>query len=183
MTTIQHRVLPSMLSGRDILASAKTGSGKTLAFIIPIVELLRNIGFQYKSGIGSIIISPTRELAMQTYDVAKEMCNNGHNITVGLAVGGTNRKTESFKIKKGVNILIATPGRLLDHLYHGKEYTSLKNFKILIIDEADLILQQGFETEINSILKILPKSRQTALFSATQTKKVSDLCRVSLSEP
>ena len=102
-----------------------------------------------------------------------------HHQTFGLVIGGANRKAEAEKLKKGVNILVATPGRLLDHLQHTQGFV-FKNLQCLIIDEADRILQQGFEDEMRQIIKLLPKKRQTMLFSATQTRKVEDLARISL---
>lgn len=102
-----------------------------------------------------------------------------HHQTFGLVIGGANRKAEAEKLKKGVNLLVATPGRLLDHLQHTQGFI-FKNLQALIIDEADRILQQGFEDEMRQIIKLLPKKRQTMLFSATQTRKVEDLARISL---
>lgn len=102
-----------------------------------------------------------------------------HHQTYGLVIGGANRKAEAEKLKKGVNVLVATPGRLLDHLQHTQGFV-FKNLQCLIIDEADRILQQGFEDEMRQIIKLLPKKRQTMLFSATQTRKVEDLARISL---
>ncbi len=99
----------------DLLASAKTGSGKTLAFLIPVVELMYKLRFMPRNGTGAIIISPTRELAMQTYSVLKELLAYHHH-TYGLIMGGTGRQDEVKKLAKGVNIVVATPGRLLDHL-------------------------------------------------------------------
>ncbi|KRX05209.1 P-loop containing nucleoside triphosphate hydrolase [Pseudocohnilembus persalinus] len=181
MTHIQARTIPHLLKGRDVLGAAKTGSGKTLAFLIPTVELLYKANFQAKNGTGVIIITPTRELASQIFDVAKDICQF-HSKTVGLLIGGANRKTEEMKLKNGVNLIIATPGRLLDHLQNTKGFV-FHNLLALCIDEADAILKIGFEEEMNEIIKVLPKERQTILFSATQTKKVEDLARLSLKNP
>lgn len=132
MTEIQAKSIGPLLEGRsvdlslsfarlccvcfsDLLASAKTGSGKTLAFLIPVVELMYKLRFMPRNGTGAIIISPTRELAMQTYSVLKELLAFHHH-TYGLIMGGTGRQDEVKKLAKGVNILVATPGRLLDHL-------------------------------------------------------------------
>lgn len=181
MTHIQARTIPHLLKGRDLLGSAKTGSGKTLAFLIPAVEILYKVKFTQMQGTGIIVISPTRELAEQTFKVATELLQF-HQKTVGLLIGGANRKMESIKLAKGVNVLIATPGRLLDHLEGTKSFV-FKNLMCLIIDEADALMRQGFEKEMNKILKLLPNERQTVLFSATQTKKVDDLVRLSLKNP
>ncbi|KXS17950.1 DEAD-domain-containing protein [Gonapodya prolifera JEL478] len=177
MTEIQARTVPPALTGKDILGAAKTGSGKTLAFLIPAVEMLAKVGFKPRNGTGAIIISPTRELALQIFGVAKELCKYHHQ-TFGIVMGGANRKAEADKLVKGVNLLVATPGRLLDHLQNTKGFV-FRNLKTLIIDEADRILEIGFEEEMNQIVKLLPKERQTMLFSATQTTKVEDLARVS----
>ncbi|XP_023000723.1 DEAD-box ATP-dependent RNA helicase 51 [Cucurbita maxima] len=177
MTQIQARSIPPFLTGKDVLGAARTGSGKTLAFLIPAVELLHHISFTPRNGTGVIVICPTRELAMQTHDVAKELLKY-HSQTLGLVTGGSSRQAEADRITKGVNLLIATPGRLLDHLQHTKNFV-FKNLKCLIIDEADRILETNFEEEMKQIIKLLPKNRQTALFSATQTQKVEDLVRLS----
>uniref|UniRef100_A0A0D6R9W0 ATP-dependent RNA helicase n=1 Tax=Araucaria cunninghamii TaxID=56994 RepID=A0A0D6R9W0_ARACU len=177
MTEIQARSIPELLKGRDVLGAARTGSGKTLAFLIPAVELLYHVCFTPRNGTGVIIISPTRELAMQIYGVAKDLMKY-HKQTHGLVIGGAPRRVEAEKLAKGVNLLVGTPGRLLDHLQNTKGFI-YKNLKCLVIDEADRILEIGFEEEMKQIIKILPKERQTALFSATQTTKVEDLVRVS----
>jgi ATP-dependent RNA helicase DDX18/HAS1 len=179
MTEIQRRGIPPLMAGRDVLGAAKTGSGKTLAFLIPAVEMLHSLRFKPRNGTGVIIVSPTRELALQTFGVARELMEH-HSQTVGIVMGGANRRAEAEKLSKGVNLLIATPGRLLDHLQNTQGFV-FKNLKSLIIDEADRILEVGFEDEMRQIVKILPKDeRQTMLFSATQTTKVEDLARISL---
>ncbi|XP_040913063.1 ATP-dependent RNA helicase DDX18 [Toxotes jaculatrix] len=178
MTEIQHKSIRPLLEGRDVLAAAKTGSGKTLAFLIPSIELIYKLKFMPRNGTGVVILSPTRELAMQTYGVLKELMTH-HVHTYGLIMGGSNRSAEAQKLANGVNILVATPGRLLDHLQNTPGFM-FKNLQCLIIDEADRILEVGFEEELKQIIKLLPKKRQTMLFSATQTRKVEDLARVSL---
>jgi ATP-dependent RNA helicase DDX18/HAS1 len=180
MTQIQSKTIPPLLSGKDIIGAAKTGSGKTLAFLIPCVELLHKAKFSSRNGTGVIVISPTRELAMQIYGVLQELCTHGkHSQTFGLIMGGANRGTESEKLSRGVNIIVCTPGRLLDHLQNTKGF-NYRNLLALVMDEADRILEQGFEDDLRMILKLLPKERQTMLFSATQTKKVEDLARLSM---
>uniref|UniRef100_A0A2R5LN20 ATP-dependent RNA helicase n=1 Tax=Ornithodoros turicata TaxID=34597 RepID=A0A2R5LN20_9ACAR len=182
MTNIQAKTIPYLLEGRDVVAAAKTGSGKTLAFLIPAVELLSKLKFMPRNGTGAIVIAPTRELAMQTFGVLQELSAN-MNQTIGLIMGGTNRQTEAVKLSKGVNFLVATPGRLLDHLQNTSEFI-YKNLQCLIIDEADRILDIGFEEEMKQIMRLMPKRRQTMLFSATLTKKTEDLVKVALkSEP
>lgn len=181
MTKIQAESIPPLLSGKDLIGAAQTGSGKTLAFLVPIVELLRKAKFHTRNGTGAMILSPTRELAMQIYGVCKELLSDesAGNLTYGLIMGGANRKTEAERLRKGVNIVIATPGRLLDHLKNSPGFVT-RNLLVFCMDEADRILEIGFEDDLRSIVKMLPKERQTMLFSATQTKQVEDLARLSI---
>ncbi|VDO26968.1 unnamed protein product [Haemonchus placei] len=178
MTEIQAKSIEPLLEGRDVLASAKTGSGKTLAFLIPAIELLLKLEWKQYNGTGVIIVSPTRELSMQTYGVLTELVE-GTNLSHGLVMGGSNRSAEQEKLAKGVSILVATPGRLLDHLQNTEPFL-VKNMKCLVIDEADRILDIGFELEMQQILRYLPRKRQTMLFSATHTPKVDELVKISL---
>lgn len=178
MTEIQARSVPPLLEGRDLVGAAKTGSGKTLAFLIPAVELVYKLKFMPRNGTGVIIISPTRELSMQTFGVLKELMKYHHH-TYGLIMGGASRQTEAQKLSKGINILVATPGRLLDHLQNTPDFL-YKNLQCLIIDEADRILDIGFEEEMKQIINLLPKRRQTMLFSATQSKKTEALTSLAL---
>ncbi|THH26658.1 hypothetical protein EUX98_g7535 [Antrodiella citrinella] len=181
MTPIQEESIPVGLTGKDILGAARTGSGKTLAFLIPAVENLRTANFKPRNGTGVVIVSPTRELALQIFGVAKELMAH-HSQTFGIVMGGANRRAEAEKLQKGVNLIVATPGRLLDHLENTPGFV-FRNLKTLIIDEADRILEVGFEEEMKRIINILPKDeRQTMLFSATQTTKVADLARISLKQ-
>ncbi|KAF2078271.1 hypothetical protein CYY_000461 [Polysphondylium violaceum] len=180
MTDIQRASLPHTLCGRDILGAAKTGSGKTLSFIIPILETLYRNRWGREDGIGAIVLSPTRELAIQIFDVLKA-AGKHHNFSAGLIIGGRNVQQEKDKINS-MNILIATPGRLLQHMDETYSF-DCSNLKILVLDEADRILDLGFSKSLNSIVENLPSTRQTMLFSATQTKSIRDLARLSLNEP
>ena len=180
MTEIQAKAIPESLVGKDLVGAARTGSGKTLAFLIPIIELLVRTNFTRKQGTGAIIISPTRELSLQIYGVLRDLMEAAkYPHTHGLVMGGANRKSEADKLVKGVNIIVATPGRLLDHLANTKAFT-YSRLAVLVIDEADRILEQGFEEDLRQIVKLLPTDRQTLLYSATQTRKVEDLARLSL---
>eukprot|EP01039_Chlorochromonas_danica_P010915 gene10916-12131_t len=180
MTHIQARAIPECLAGSDLVAAAKTGSGKTLAFLVPIVETLQKVNFTRKQGTGALIISPTRELSLQIYGVLRELMDAcGYGQTHGLVMGGANRKAEAEKLVKGVNILVATPGRLHDHLANTKGF-KYDRLSLLVIDEADRILDQGFEEDMRQIIKYLQRDRQTILFSATQTRKVEDLARLAM---
>ncbi|ODQ77349.1 hypothetical protein BABINDRAFT_100502 [Babjeviella inositovora NRRL Y-12698] len=179
MTEVQAKTIPPLMAGKDVLGAAKTGSGKTLAFLIPAIEMLYSLRFKPRNGTGVVVITPTRELALQIFGVARELMAH-HSQTFGIVIGGANRRAEAEKLAKGVNLLIATPGRFLDHLQNTPGFV-YKNMKALIIDEADRILEIGFEDEMKQIIRILPKeNRQTMLFSATQTTKVEDLARISL---
>jgi len=181
LTEIQAKAIPHLLNGKDVLAAAKTGSGKTLAFLVPALDTLYNVKFVPRNGVGALVISPTRELASQIYDVLRKISTYMSQSNC-LCVGGMNRKPEADKLVKGVNVLVATPGRLLDHMQNTKGFV-YHNTVNLTIDEADRILDIGFEEELNMIVKLLPKKRQTALFSATQTRKVADIARLSLQKP
>ncbi|XP_013174124.1 PREDICTED: probable ATP-dependent RNA helicase pitchoune isoform X2 [Papilio xuthus] len=178
MTEIQAKAIPPLLEGRDLVGAARTGSGKTLAFLIPAIELIYKLQFKPRNGTGVIILSPTRELSMQTFGVLMELMKYHHH-TYGLVMGGANRSTEAQKLSKGINILVATPGRLLDHLQNTPDFL-YKNLQCLIIDEADRILEIGFEEEVKQIIRLLPKRRQTMLFSATQTKKTESLTALAV---
>lgn len=178
MTEIQAKSVLPLLHGRDLVGAAKTGSGKTLAFLIPAVELIKKLKFMPRNGTGIIIISPTRELSMQTFGVLKELMAH-HNHTYGLIMGGANRNVEAEKLGKGINIVVATPGRLLDHLQNTPEFL-YKNLQCLIIDEVDRILDIGFEEDLKQIINLLPKRRQTMLFSATQTDKIDAITKLAL---
>lgn len=173
MTPIQTRTIPPLLDNLDVMACAKTGSGKTLAFLIPALERMHRLKFSAEQGTGVIIISPTRELSLQTYGVLQDLARQ-HNFRVGIVMGGADRRTEAKELGKGVTILVATPGRLLDHLQNTNEFLT-RNLKCLVIDEADRILDVGFELEMQQILRLLPNARQTMFFSATLTAKTRAL--------
>lgn len=160
MTQIQQKAIEPLLAGKDVLGAAQTGSGKTLAFLIPAVELLSSLHFKPRNGTGVIICSPTRELALQIFAVARELMAN-HSQTYGIVMGGANRNAEAVKLGKGVNLLVATPGRLLDHLQNTP--FTVKNLRMLVIDEADRILDVGFEEELRQIVK-------SVLFSMMQVQ-------------
>ena len=150
--------------------------------MIPAIESLLAANFQMRNGTGVLIISPTRELCLQIYGVVEQLCKYHANITHGVITGGLKRSAEASRLSRGIMLLVATPGRLLDHLQNTKsfKYDSLIS---LIIDEADRILEHGFEQELRSIIKLLPDKRQTVFFSATQTKSLQDIARVSVRSP
>ncbi|XP_076583376.1 putative ATP-dependent RNA helicase DDX10 isoform X1 [Chaetodon auriga] len=179
-TEIQRQTLGFALRGKDVLGAAKTGSGKTLAFLIPVLECLYRQQWSAMDGLGALIISPTRELAYQTFEVLRKVGKN-HEFSAGLIIGGKDLKSESERIHH-TNIVICTPGRLLQHMDETATFHA-SNLHMLVLDEADRILDMGFAETLNAIVENLPKSRQTLLFSATQTKSVKDLARLSLKDP
>ncbi|CCW60046.1 unnamed protein product [Phytomonas sp. EM1] len=183
LTGIQARCIPAALQGKDLLAEAKTGAGKTLAFLIPIVEIITRAGFRPSNGTAALIIGPTRELCLQIEGVLLKLLKyfNG-SITFLCCIGGQSRKQESFKLVNGVMIVVASPGRLLDHLKLTNDWHT-KNLLILAVDEADRVLDNGFEEDMREIVSLLPKQRQTFLFSATQTTRVEQLARISFQKP
>ncbi|KAK0220932.1 P-loop containing nucleoside triphosphate hydrolase protein [Armillaria nabsnona] len=180
MTDIQAKSIPVSLKGKDVLGAARTGSGKTLAFLIPVLEILYRRKWGPSDGLGALIISPTRELAVQIFDVLRSI-GGYHSFSAGLVIGGKNLKDERDRLSR-MNILVATPGRLLQHMDQTFGFES-DNLQVLVLDEADRILDMGFSRTLSALLAHLPKSRQTLLFSATQTQSVSDLARLSLKDP
>ncbi|KAH6775745.1 RNA helicase family protein [Perilla frutescens var. hirtella] len=181
MTDIQRASLPHSLCGRDILGAAKTGSGKTLAFVIPVLEKLYRARWGPEDGIGCIIMSPTRELADQLFEVLTSVGRH-HGFSAGLLIGGRKDvDTEKERVIK-LNILVCTPGRLLQHMDETPNF-QCPDLQILVLDEADRMLDVGFKKEVNAILSQLPRQKQTLLFSATQTKSVQHLARLNLKDP
>ncbi|XP_049413667.1 DEAD-box ATP-dependent RNA helicase 32 [Solanum stenotomum] len=181
MTDIQRASLPHSLCGRDILGAAKTGSGKTLAFVIPVLEKLYKARWGPEDGVGCIIMSPTRELAGQLFEVLKSVGKH-HGFSAGLLIGGRKDVDAEKEHVNGLNILVCTPGRLLQHMDETPNF-DCSQLQVLVLDEADRILDVGFKRDLNAIISQLPKHRQTLLFSATQTKSVQDLARLSLKDP
>ncbi|XGW19161.1 hypothetical protein V3C99_003187 [Haemonchus contortus] len=179
-TDIQRESLPFTLSGLDVVGAAKTGSGKTLALILPVLESLWRSGWSSYCGLGALIISPTRELALQTFTVINHV-GKYHEFSCALLIGGTDVEYERSRVGK-VNIIICTPGRLLQHMDENENFLC-DQLLILVLDEADRILDMGFSQQINAIVANLPRERQTLLFSATQTRNVKDLSRVCTRDP
>ncbi|XP_026318956.1 probable ATP-dependent RNA helicase DDX10 [Hyposmocoma kahamanoa] len=179
-TEIQRQAIGYALQGKDILGAAKTGSGKTLAFLIPVLEKLFCTKWTRFDGVGALVISPTRELAYQIYETLRKV-GYLHDFSAGLIIGGQNLKFEKKRMDQ-INILICTPGRLLQHMDENPLF-HCNNLQILVLDEADRCLDMGFEATMNAVIENLPPERQTLLFSATQTKSVKDLARLSLSFP
>ncbi|QDS74277.1 ATP-dependent RNA helicase dbp4 [Venturia effusa] len=181
LTDIQAKAIPLALKGTDILGAAKTGSGKTLAFIVPILEnLYRAQCIGPDAGLGAMVIAPTRELAVQIFEVLYKIGRKGHLFAAGLVIGGKNLREEQDALSR-MNIVVCTPGRILQHLSQTSTFNA-DHCKMLVLDEADRILDMGFQKDVDAIIEYLPRERQTLLFSATQTKKISDLARLSLKD-
>ena len=187
MTSIQSGSIPHALAGRDILAAAKTGSGKTLSFLVPVLERLFREGWSTHDGVGAIVMSPTRELAGQIFAVLRKI-GKYHKFSAGLVIGGQNKnrraeQNNDFQQEQqsiaSTNILVCTPGRLLQHLEQ-TPYFNVDGLQILVLDEADRVLDLGFRDQLVKILDYVPTNRQTLLFSATQTKDVKHLATLSI---
>ncbi|MCK5556214.1 MAG: DEAD/DEAH box helicase, partial [Alphaproteobacteria bacterium] len=178
-TPIQAQAIPLVLMCRDVLGIAQTGTGKTAAFTMPMIDILS--GGRAKARMPrSLILSPTRELAAQTSESFIKYGKN-HQLTQALIVGGTSMEDQIQKLDRGVDVLIATPGRLLDLFERGK--ILLADIKILVIDEADRMLDMGFIPDLEKIVSILPPLRQTLFFSATMPPEIKKLADKFLSNP
>ncbi|XP_008808033.2 DEAD-box ATP-dependent RNA helicase 18-like [Phoenix dactylifera] len=183
-TPVQAATIPLLCSHKDVAVDAATGSGKTLAFIVPFVEILRRGPSPPKSHqVIGMIISPTRELSSQIYHVAQPFFSTMPNVKSMLLVGGVDIKTDIWKLEdEGANILVGTPGKLHD-VMERLDILDFRSLEILILDEADRLLDMGFQKQITSIISHLPKLRRTGLFSATQTEAVEELSRAGLRNP
>ncbi|KAE8150886.1 P-loop containing nucleoside triphosphate hydrolase protein [Aspergillus avenaceus] len=179
-TPIQRKTIPVALLGKDIVGSAVTGSGKTAAFVVPILERLLFRPRKVPTSRVAILM-PTRELAVQCYNVATKLATYT-DITFCQLVGGFSLREQENILKKRPDVIIATPGRFIDHMRNSASFT-VDTLEILVLDEADRMLEDGFADELNEILTTIPKSRQTMLFSATMTDTVDKLIRVGLNRP
>ncbi|PKY09076.1 DEAD-domain-containing protein [Aspergillus campestris IBT 28561] len=179
-TPIQRKAIPVALLGKDIVGSAVTGSGKTAAFVVPILERLLFRPRKVPTSRVAILM-PTRELAVQCYNVATKLATYT-DITFCQLVGGYSLREQENILKRRPDVIIATPGRFIDHMRNSASFT-VDTLEILVLDEADRMLEDGFADELNEILTTIPKSRQTMLFSATMTDTVDKLIRVGLNRP
>ncbi|XP_026888065.2 ATP-dependent RNA helicase DDX55 [Electrophorus electricus] len=189
MTPVQSACIPLFMGNKDVAAEAVTGSGKTLAFVIPVLELLlrREVRLK-KRQVGALIITPTRELATQISEVMGQFLERFPQFRQILLIGGSNPIEDVNKFKdNGGNIVIGTPGRLEDMFRRKADgldlASSVKALDVLVLDEADRLLDMGFEVSLNTILGYLPKQRRTGLFSATQTQELEKLVRAGLRNP
>lgn len=191
-TRVQSASIPWLLKGRDALVNAPTGSGKTLAYLAPVVHFLQSSEDRLTRDLGThaIVIAPTRELVVQIHDVLMMILRRYHWLVGGMLMGGEQRSREKARLRKGVMVLVATPGRLLDHLQNTESFRTTE-LKWLIMDEADRLLDLGFEKKMEEIVGILDKRleeartgpRQTALFSATMHSNLGKLATLSLRNP
>jgi ATP-dependent RNA helicase RhlE len=176
-TPIQAQAIPPGIAGRDVLGCAQTGTGKTAAFVIPMVERL---AAGPKGHPRALILAPTRELAIQIQETIDKL-GRSQRIFATTVVGGADMNAQVRGLRQRPDIIVATPGRLLDHMWNGT--ISLLKMQILVLDEADRMLDMGFAPQINQILEALPEERQTLLFSATMPTDVADLVRASVKDP
>ncbi|EGQ7954928.1 DEAD/DEAH box helicase [Vibrio vulnificus] len=181
-TPIQQQAIPHLLQGRDVLAAAQTGTGKTAAYGLPLIQMLSRQSREETAPKHprALILAPTRELAQQVFDNLKQYAQHTE-LAIVTVYGGTSIRVQQEQLAKGVDILIATPGRLLDHLFTKK--TSLNQLQILVLDEADRMLDMGFLPDIQRIMKRMPEERQTLLFSATFETRVKALAYRLMKEP
>lgn len=171
-TPVQEQSIPPLLAGRDVLGVAQTGTGKTAAFALPVLQIISRSIPQGKRYIRALILSPTRELAAQIgerFSAYSEHLNLNHYVIFG----GVNQNPQVRALQKGLDILVATPGRLLDLI--GQKHIDLSKVEFFVLDEADRMLDMGFIRDINKVLKLLPKRRQNLLFSATMPSSIADL--------
>ncbi len=180
-TPIQQQAIPIILSGSDIMGCAQTGTGKTAAFAIPILQnLTKNKRPEGRRRIRTLILTPTRELAIQIEENIKEY---GSNLDIRHAVifGGVSQLNQINRLKSGIDILVATPGRLLDLQQQG--FVDLRSLEVFVLDEADRMLDMGFIHDVKKIIKLIPTKRQTLFFSATMPKEIKTLASTILTNP
>lgn len=191
LTHVQQRAIPSALDGKDLLIRSATGSGKTLCYALVIVEKLQKITpkLTRNQGIHALVIVPTRELCVQTFEVFQKLCKPFTWLVPGYLSGGEKRKTEKARLRNGITILVTTPGRLCDHLIH-TESMKLDNVQMFVLDEADRLLELGYENDVKKVVDTIAehskkgnKDIQKILLSATLTAKVKELAGLTLENP
>lgn len=181
-TPIQEQAIPAILAGQDIFGCAKTGTGKTAAFALPILQklYLRDEQVKYPRTIKAVILAPTRELAIQINETF-EAFNPYVNLKSAVIFGGVRQGSQVTKIERGIDVLVATPGRLIDLYDQG--LVNLKHVEYLVLDEADRMLDMGFIRDIKRIIRFIPQNRQTMLFSATLPNEIKQLIKEMLNDP
>lgn len=187
-TIVQSYAIPEIMKGGDVMIKSETGSGKTLAYLIPIVQMLQASPQRIERSDGAycVILVPTRELCVQIEEAVKKLLLPFFWIVPTVICGGQKRKAEKSRLRKGANIIISTPGRLLDHALHTASL-SLSRVRMLVLDEADRLLDMGFEQQLRDLLALLRKQAsrrpQTVLLSATLSPALEQLATLSLQEP
>ncbi len=163
-TEVQDRAIPLVLQGKDIVVRSKTGSGKTAAFAIPILQQL-----EHSRGVSALIVAPTRELALQIEHVARKI-GRMTRLRTTVVYGGVSTRPQADRIREGANVVVGTPGRIIDLMERGD--LDLHSIKFLVLDEADIMLDMGFIDDIKYIIESTPEHKQTMLFSATMPEKI-----------
>lgn len=176
-TPVQREAIPVILTGRDVIGCAETGTGKTAAFLLPIIQRLSE---SFRPGLRVLVLAPTRELALQIHEnyTALNQVKTNHSV---IAIGGANIRTQLTQLRRGASVLIATPGRLLDLIERGA--VELSTIEVLVLDEADRMLDMGFLPAIRRVFSLLPVKRQTLLFSATMSASIEQLARSTTKDP
>ena len=177
MTPIQRESLPSVLKGRDIIAQAKTGSGKTAAFGLGLLQKIEIDGFK----IGGLVLCPTRELANQVSEELRKLARHVYNMKIVTLCGGTPVYFHQRSLEHGAHVAVGTPGRILDLLKKG--HLNIDHAHTLVLDEADRMLDMGFEESMKDIMKFMPEKRQTLLFSATFPEKIEEISAAYQKDP
>src|SRR5437867_12090847 len=176
-TPIQREAIPPILGGRDVIGTAQTGSGKTAAFVLPILHRLLS---QTPGRTRALVLSPTRELAAQI-EVALRGLAQGTRIRGHAVYGGVGMTAQEHALRSGVDVVVATPGRLLDHM--SRRHVDFRGLHVLVLDEADRMLDMGFLPDVRRIVDALPRERQTLLFSATMASEIESLSRTIMRNP
>jgi len=179
-TPIQAKAIPQALSGKDILGLAQTGTGKTAAFALPILQVLDRERFKGYKHTRALILTPTRELAMQILE-SFQTYGQYTNVKAEVVFGGVSQHTQTLALRNGTDVLIATPGRLLDLMNQG--YVHLDHLELFVLDEADRMLDMGFINDVKKVVRALPKQKQTMLFSATMPPQITQLVASLLRNP
>jgi ATP-dependent RNA helicase RhlE len=176
-TAIQERAIPVVLTGTDLIGCAETGTGKTAAFLLPTIQ---RMGDAPRPGVRVLVLAPTRELVSQIDESYKQLAPKG-SPRCAAVIGGASMSRQTDALRRGVGVVVATPGRLLDHVERGT--LNLSHVEVLVLDEADRMLDMGFLPAIRRILAELPSKRQTLLFSATMSREIEELARTTMKEP
>ena len=179
-TPVQSKTIPAILKGDDVLVAAQTGTGKTAGFVAPMLDILNNAAAPTANHVKGLILSPTRELAVQLHQAIIDY-GRYSGLRSAVVFGGVKINPQMMSLRKGVHLLVATPGRLLD--LQRQNAIAFDQLEILVLDEADKMMSLGFRAEINQLLKILPRKRQTLMFSATLSPEIKKLAETMLHEP